>query len=1017
MNKPLTIYKASAGSGKTFTLAVEYIRLLLNNPQNFKHILAVTFTNKATEEMKMRILAQLYGISRGLKSSDKYVEIISKSSTEEKVKESSDKALHELLHNYDYFRVETIDSFFQRIFRNLARELDFTPNLRLDLNDQNVMNEAVDCIVKESAGDEQTRKQLMKFIEDAIADDKGWNVIDRIKAFGTNIFRDFYKEYSTAINEAIENIGDFEDKLKDIINDFETNMIAFADTHDRTKTRDHKFIDSYFKKLRDKEYRSSKLLNTTTSKNPEIFKAPEEYRQKHVKRYYTAKAVLPHLNQLALLQKIEKKVYELNDEANRFLLSDTQSLLNKMINAGTQSHRDNAPFIYEKIGSRLKHIMIDEFQDTSVTQWKNFQVLLEECISQSENTSLIVGDIKQSIYRWRSGDWRLLQGLKGYYGEDTAVEIQLDTNYRSEQNVVEFNNRIFKGIVNSAQIDFPIADAYSDVEQKSKNTKGKGYVRIDFMGLDDYQTAQMERIYSIIVELKAKGFKDTDIAILLRKNGEIAMIADYFAQKHSDIHLVSDEAFTLSSSKAVGIIVEAMRYLVQHDDISQARLVKLYQSEVLGNDIDETSLFIDKQSITKYLPEAFTSQIARLQEMPVYELAEKLIEIFDVCKLQNESTYICTFFDQMLAFTSSAPTSIKRFVKEWDNSISSKTIQSDSVDGIRILTIHKSKGLEYTNVIIPFCDWPIEHRGLLWVKTKGIDLFDKIPLVPVMCTSSLQETLFEKAYEEEKLQCVIDNINLLYVAFTRAERNLFVLTRNQKHTGLISSYIDTAVQNIVGSPTEVYEYGKFTNAEPETDNGGTDDENLNVFSRQVTDQLQTSINCTSHSIEFNQSNESNFFVNADDEDAETDVNRERGLLLHSIFSDILTVDDAQDVLDRYEADGMFTQSILTRKEAEDSIATCFSNETIRDWFTDKWHICNERDILYKGGDDVSKRRRCDRIIFNDDATIVFDFKFGKPEANHVTQVQDYISLLSRIGFKNVRGFLWYANDNKLEEVR
>ena len=220
MNKPLTIYKASAGSGKTFTLAVEYIRLLLNNPQNFKHILAVTFTNKATEEMKMRILAQLYGISRGLKSSDKYVEIISKSSTEEKVKESSDKALHELLHNYDYFRVETIDSFFQRIFRNLARELDFTPNLRLDLNDQNVMNEAVDCIVKESAGDEQTRKQLMKFIEDAIADDKGWNVIDRIKAFGTNIFRDFYKEYSTAINEAIENIGDFEDKLKDIINDF-----------------------------------------------------------------------------------------------------------------------------------------------------------------------------------------------------------------------------------------------------------------------------------------------------------------------------------------------------------------------------------------------------------------------------------------------------------------------------------------------------------------------------------------------------------------------------------------------------------------------------------------------------------------------------------------------------------------------------------------------------------------------------------------------------------------------------
>ncbi|MDO5447246.1 MAG: UvrD-helicase domain-containing protein [Prevotellaceae bacterium] len=1017
MNKPLSIYKASAGSGKTFTLAVEYIKLLIRDPKNYRHTLAVTFTNKATEEMKMRILAQLYGISKELTSSDAYVDKIAQETgnSKEDIRQKSTEALNLLLHDYEFFRIETIDSFFQRIFRNLAHELDLTPNLRIDLNDSKVLEEAVDCIVKESATNSKTRGLLLRFIQEAIADDHSWNIIGGIKNFGKNIFRDFYKDNRKGINQAILQIKEVEQNLKKTIAEFEKTMDGFVKEYESKGLPSNRNIDSYFNKLRNHRYSAKdNLHNKTVENHPELCGESEDYRIAHSEEYFTAKVALKNLAQLELLQEIGKKVNELNTEADRFLLSDTQNILSTMIGSDSNDKELNAPFIYEKIGSRLRHIMIDEFQDTSVKQWRNFQVLLDECISHTGNTSLIVGDIKQSIYRWRSGDWRLLHELgdedsQSYRGMVTVKP--LDTNYRSSKTVVDFNNEIFKTIIEKESYgagDYAaqLKSAYSDIEQKTKQDAGEGYVKIDFLDSEDYEKKTMDGIYDTIVELKNKGYNENDIAILLRNNDAIAKIADYFTQCHSDITIISDEAFKLSASKGVNLIIEAMKYVVQNDDISLANLAKIYQKDVLGKDIDETSLFLNKSQTTAFLPEGFAERIASLKEMPVYELAEEIFQMFDIERMIDEGGYICSFFDVVLNYIKSGASSIKRFIADWDTDLHKQTIQSDSFNGVRIMTIHKSKGLEFANVIIPFCDWKIEKAGgTIWVSTNNNSMFCGIPVVPVTYSQLLKESNFKHAYDEEHFQNIIDNINLLYVAFTRARKNLFVISKSKSATDMISKFINNATENSEYMHGNTYERGALT--EPKKESKVED----NLFNQQVTGSIPVTISSSDHAINFNQSNESNIFVNGENDS--NDINRERGILLHNIFSAITTVSDAPKVLDNFESQGLLSSELLTRQEAQEYIDRCFTNETMRDWFSDKWHICNERDIVAKN----SLRRRCDRIIFNDNSTIVLDFKFGKAEEKYKYQVKNYMSLLTQIGFNNVRGFLWYAEDNILEEVK
>ena len=470
MVKPLTVYKASAGSGKTFTLAVEYIKLLVQNPTSYRNILAVTFTNKATEEMKMRILSQLYGISQGLDDSKSYTDrILALTGLPiNTIKERAGIALHLLLHNYNYFRVETIDSFFQSVLRNLARELDLTANLRISLNDTQVEEQAVDQLIDSLTHTDRMLQWLLSYIMEKINDDHSWNIIGQVKQFGKTIFRDYYKANRKELGNVISQKGFMEEytkQLKELRSTALESMKAMGNEFFDILESEGLSIDDlsnkksgvagFFIKLQngvfDESIEGKRVCDcredpekwyskkseqaahiyavAESSLRPLLIRAMDE-RPRQYKIYQSADLTLRHLSQLRLLGSIEQKVRNLNEEANRFLLSDTQQLLHDLISDS------DSPFIFEKIGTQLEHVMIDEFQDTSTVQWQNFKVLLQECMSHQDSQNLIVGDVKQSIYRWRSGDWRLLNAIDQQFPyAQESVEIQpLKVNWRSARN-------------------------------------------------------------------------------------------------------------------------------------------------------------------------------------------------------------------------------------------------------------------------------------------------------------------------------------------------------------------------------------------------------------------------------------------------------------------------------------------------------------------------------------------------------------------------------------------------------
>jgi ATP-dependent exoDNAse (exonuclease V) beta subunit (contains helicase and exonuclease domains) len=551
---PLTVYKASAGSGKTFRLAVEYIKLVVRNPQSYRNILAVTFTNKATEEMKMRILSQLYGLWKQLPDSQTYMDCVCKELDIEPsfVSKQAGQALTNLLHNYNYFRVETIDTFFQSVLRNLARELDLTANLRIGLNDNQVEELAVDQLIEDLQTTDVMLHWLLKYIIENISDDRSWNVIGKIKQFGRTIFRDYYKADSKTLNKRLSEPGFFDHytkTLRELRAAAKKRMTDIGDSFFTALEEENLAIDdlankrrgiaSFFLKLQSGTFDPS-VENATVANclgDPSKWYSKTHHRREIIhsladgrlgdllrravnerprqwRLYQSAELTLRHLNQLRLLDSIETKVRLLNQEANRFLLSDTQQLLNALISDS------DSPFIFEKIGTQLEHIMIDEFQDTSTVQWKNFRVLLQETMSHEGSQNLIVGDVKQSIYRWRSGDWRLLNDICCQFPDGTITEKPLDTNHRSSRRVVEFNNAFFREAARweyEQLQDMPEAEqlrrAYTGVEQQIPPRRdNSGFVSIDLLPSADYQKATLNRLANAVCARLAKLGKVTFIS-------------------------------------------------------------------------------------------------------------------------------------------------------------------------------------------------------------------------------------------------------------------------------------------------------------------------------------------------------------------------------------------------------------------------------------------------------------------------------------------------------------------------
>ena len=1055
----LLVYKASAGSGKTFTLAVEYIKLLILNPRAYRQILAVTFTNKATAEMKERILSQLYGIWTEDPDSDAYLKRIIEETGKQtdEIRKSAGIALSYMLHDYSRFRVETIDSFFQSVMRNLARELELSPNLNIELNNSEVLSDAVDSMIEKLAPTSPVLAWLLNYIDERIADDKRWNVSEEVKSFGRNIFDEGYIEKGEGLRQKlIENpeiIKNYRRELKEMetealeqmkgfYDQFEGELDGHALTADDLKNGS-RGIGSYFRKLNN-GILGDDIRNTTVEKclsdeknwaaktSPRyedilrlaadslmpLLNEAEKFRSRNNKIVNSCRLSMQHLNKVQLLANIDEEVRQLNRENNRFLLSDTNALLHQLVKDGDSS------FVFEKIGTNIRNVMIDEFQDTSRMQWGNFRLLLLEGLSQGAD-SLIVGDVKQSIYRWRNGDWGILNGLNDRI-EHFPIRVEtLKINRRSETNVIRFNNELFTAAVeylntlykNELSTDCEaLQKAYSDVAQESPKEKQMGYVKVSFLEPDeehDYTEKTLISLGEEVEQLLNSGVKQNDIAILVRKNKSIPRIADYF-DKTLQYKIVSDEAFRLDASLAICMMIDALRYLSDPGNrIARASLIMNYQLKIKGFEGELDALLTGAPK--ELLPEAFIENIKTLRLMPLYELLEELFSIFEMNRISAQDAYLFAFFDAVTDYLQSNSSELDSFIRFWEETLCNKTIPSGEIEGIRIFSIHKSKGLEFHTVLLPFCDWKMENETnnqLVWC-TPAAAPFNELDIVPVNYSTQMAESVYREDYLQERLQLWVDNLNLLYVAFTRAGKNLIVWSRKgQRNT--MSELLTAALPEVARrngtewDEEEPYEQGELCPSSEEKK-----EISANKLTRKA-EKLPVRMESMRHEIEFRQSNRSADFIKGIDEEESEDRFINRGRLLHTLFSAIETEEDINTAIDR-----LIFEGVIGSREMEEEVRKltqkAFALPEIQDWYSGRWQLFNECAIIYKE-DGVLQTRRPDRVMMRNGQVVVVDFKFGKPNKKYNKQVQGYMQLLTKMGYTNITGYLWYVEEELIQKV-
>ncbi len=1069
-NSHLTVYKASAGSGKTFRLAVQYITMLVNRPEDYRTILAVTFTNKATAEMKQRILSQLYGIGHSLKSSQSYYEEVKSSVrlNEQTIRHNALLALDMILQDYSSFRVETIDSFFQTVLRGLARELGIGGNLTLELDIEAAIDEAVDTFLADVQPDTPDKRNIMKYVESNIENDRKWSIDQTIKKFSHELFSEIFMEKGQELRRIMTDnpdaVTDYKENLMrasdvklsqtiDEIKDLGQQINAalqsvgssIADMGSNVQKVTAKIIDGTIVDVDIDKYTTlpncardpEKIFGkTTVRKMPflsnlaqdrltPLFARTVDLHIRYNQEKNSFESAQKYLHELSLLLSIRRQIDAQSREQGRFLLADTPQLLHQMEDGDTS-------FVYEKTGSFTRHLMIDEFQDTSDLQWRNLAILLKECLSIGQDC-LVVGDVKQSIYRWRNSDWNILNtGIEQEFALFNPNVVTMDANYRSRQQVIDFNNALFPKAVeylsqnyrNVTGQDYPkLAQAYKSVHQECAKKDGTGYVYADIItkGLksDELNETVCQKIAQKLDQLTEAGVRQTDIAILFRWSDNIAEVAQWFAQNRPKYNMISGEAFQLDSSVSVRIIINAVKWLL--DDTDSIALAQFaWEREHAVNGPGQTFDSLQKRGFINCLPKTFTEQADTLRNLPLYELTEKLYTILDLNRIEGQSQYMMAFQDTVCQWLSRNPGDISDFITDWDEKLCKNTIPAPDIDGIRLLTIHKSKGLEFHTVIVPFCDWPIAdptRNSRLWIQPATAP-FDGMPFIPVGFNKALGNSVFREHYDQEAGLQTVDNLNLLYVALTRAICNLIILSnRPLKNTGFIST--NDLLQVCLGNapfnsefPDDeiVYESGQIC---PHTNQSRADGQN--PFDTQPTvcqlQMLTFPINAR-----FRQSGESTRFVHSDDQDGDRQEEYiQTGKLMHSLFATIRTQDDIDPQVDQMLRDGLLESTHKADKLKQDIRAHIADTPGAREWFSGNYSLFNEASIIYRDGG-VLQNRRPDRVMITPDGrAVIVDFKFGREREEYMHQVQEYMDLLRKMGHPQVEGHIWYVYSNKITD--
>nr|WP_276369003.1 UvrD-helicase domain-containing protein [Chryseolinea sp. H1M3-3] len=1053
------MYRSSAGSGKTRTLAKAYLTLALRfRSDYFKHILAVTFTNKATQEMKDRILQYLDKFSKGIP--DELAEELKKELKVDDAtfRENSQAVQSYILHQYAQFSISTIDAFFQKVIRSFTREAGLMGDYRLEVEQDNVLEDVVDNLIDELGSNKELTEWVVDFAKENLENERAWDVRVSLIEFAKEIFRDEFKDIEEQVVQQTSNRNFFkllreklwaektkflsriEQPAKEALEIIKAEGWVASDIAYGQNSGLVTFFEMFAYQKNIKEFKppSDRIKNVfdvpenwpskTSSRRNNIIEIARtrlipikrqlvEIFEKHYTTALSAEVVLQNLYVFGLVADISRKLKEYKDENNLMLLADAPKFLNGVI------QDSDTPFIYEKVGSFYNNYLIDEFQDTSAMQWKNFLPLLLNSMDQGY-PSLVVGDVKQAIYRWRGGDLKLLQQEVEEHIGSSRTDIQvLNSNYRSATIIVNFNNALFENAATFIALEtgHPIsAEAYRDVSQKVFREE-EGFVRVKFLeDEEDYtwKDQALDQVPAYLEELQSLGIPLKDIAILVRKNEEGQQIVAHLLQyKNSDrakagfkYEVVSNESLRIDGASTVNLLLGAMRYLLNPDDVIARAQLGFEFARLHEPDRPFTEVFAVANQIffENNLPPAFAKEKSSLKKLPLFELTETLIEIFKLGEQIGELAYLQAFQNLVLDFYSRERNDLGAFLEWWEMNRHKQSIQvSGEVDAAQILTIHKSKGLQFKYVLIPFCIWNLDHDPMraptLWV-TSNTPPFHDVGYVPIKYSSTLSDTCFEKYYVEERTRIYLDNLNLLYVALTRAEKGLIVLSPHP------------TVRSFKKSVAQVLHQG-ITQSQLATNwNEGTNEYSNGILSADVpahTAPSSEAINLKNYpsfhwreKLVIRQTAKSYFTPQEDEKHDKINF----GIHLHTILSRIKYAHEIEAALDQIILEGLIIQE--EKIPLYEQLRELLTIPQVASWFSNDWDVRTEIPILLPDG----AENRIDRLLIKDKKAIIVDFKTGEPLKSDQRQVLTYMDILRKMNFIDVEGYLLYIRDKQVVTV-
>lgn len=1097
----ILINKASAGSGKTYTLVKEYLIMLLGKKteggnyildkhpnDNHRYILAITFTNKATEEMKSRIVETLDVLASNPDESPYITDLTTMlGASKDDISKSAGIAERQMLEDYTNFNVCTIDTFFQKILRTFAYEVNLSSNYGVELNDEYVVELGVNNL-KTRLHDESGKKNkslshwLWMFVQDSIKNGSSWDVFYKPKSKKT-VDNSLYNFAKVLTNEVVKKnskqLFDFLADPKNIqafnvaLNSGISNLIpkvkeCVSNIYELLKGPDIK-ANNYFTKfldalnnsanpflIKDLDKKVEKKIADQSFVNKNSAKVNEsaiclylEQIRDYGTVYASYKKILDLTYQLGLLGDINASMQDFANENNTILLSGTNDIVKRIID-GCET-----PFIYERIGMYLHNFLLDEFQDTSRMQWENLLPLVRNGLANGHD-SLIIGDVKQSIYRFRNSDPQLLHSqLKVDFSNDSIKYNEgRSINWRSARNIVHWNNAFFQFLSKALDMD----EFYADVEQKvsPKNEKLPGHVVVarreipdkkkDTDGSNDSKTESNDNsndndsnfkewaIEKMIVDLQsllARGFKQKDIAVLSNTNREgqlaISRIMKWNIENpDKQMKVVSEESLLVISSPAVRIVVNILKMLDRceaHNEDGREMPMVLRRFEANRSEGMDTSEAFEDAIVSK--DEDIADYIDRLYETSKSACLDSVVEQIIKSQLSKQMTeentpYLLAFLDSVVDFMSRYGSNIHHFLKWWDKVGPGLSISSpDNIDAIRVITIHKSKGLQFPCVLIPMFDWNFDQSSIEWIETAGFK--DKLPkgvaippIVPVKRDN--KRTLFDNEFKKIARSNIMDSLNKTYVACTRAQYELIIYTENNKELGLqLSQFLETCRNNndISPTPTEncdpdvVYELGKPMLR--------SDIPALNSDDNALPDNVESRI-MPPYSVV---SDVDRWKLTSPDIIIDVrGTTRWVGEMLHKVMERVRTPKNLKKAFGRALHRGMITEeehdeymALLSKRLADPRVA---------DWFANDNRLMLERAVTIGG----NGQKRPDRVVMKPNGEIIIvDYKFGDRSDDNDTKYKRQVAGYKRavcdaLGCRPgcVSGYVWYIHSGDILAV-